>query len=200
MKSEIWLVRHGETEWSCTGRHTGRTDIGLTEHGREQAMGLKRLLGGQSFSCVLSSPLVRAKDTARLAGFDDFKVEPSLMEWDYGDLEGLTSVEIARIYPGWTVWEGPIPNGESIEEVAVRARQAIASGLEGAHEGRPIVFFAHGHLLRVLATQWLGIEAERGALLALSTASMSILSYEHDRRVISSWNVVSGSNERRAFL
>jgi probable phosphoglycerate mutase len=182
--NEIWLVRHGETEWSRTGQHTGRTDLPLTDEGRQQALRLASRLRSESFDRVLSSPLQRAMATAQLAGFSDPQPCPDLVEWDYGDLEGRTSHDIHSDYPGWTIWSGPVPKGESIEQVAARA----AAALIRCQDGRSALF-AHGHFLRVLATQWLGIDPREGRLLGLSTASISILGWEHSTRVIRSWNL-----------
>ena len=183
--NEIWLVRHGETEWSRTGQHTGRTDLPLSEEGRRQALRLAPRLSGETFDLVLTSPLQRASTTAALAGFPTAKPCPDLMEWNYGDLEGLTSADIVTKYPDWTIWSGAVPNGETLEQVAARANEALAHCQTA---GRTVVF-AHGHFLRVFATQWLGINPRRGSLLGLSTASISILGWEHSTRVIRSWNI-----------
>jgi len=140
---------------------------------------------GETFDLVLTSPLQRASTTAALAGFPTAKPCPDLMEWNYGDLEGLTSADIVTKYPDWTIWSGAVPNGETLEQVAARANEALAHCQTA---GRTVVF-AHGHFLRVFATQWLGINPRRGSLLGLSTASISILGWEHSTRVIRSWNI-----------
>jgi broad specificity phosphatase PhoE len=182
----VWLVRHGETEWARLGRHTGRTDVPLTEAGREQAVTLGRRLDGHAFELVLTSPLSRATETAALAGFGAVAVtDPDLREWDYGALEGRLTEEIRADYPGWTIWRGPWPDGETIDAVAARADRAIAR--IRAREGDVLVF-AHGHLLRVLAARWLGQSATSGGMFALGTATVSILGCEHEAAVIEVWN------------
>ncbi|HVN02874.1 MAG TPA: histidine phosphatase family protein [Bryobacteraceae bacterium] len=185
-RPEIWLIRHGETEWSLSGAHTGRTDIPLTATGERQAEELGHRLGGRPFALVLTSPLARARETCRLAGYGDVsQIEPGLREWDYGAYEGHTSAEIQRQVPGWTIWTSPVPGGETIGQVAARARGVLdrASQADG-----DVALFAHGHLLRILTTVWLGLLPEAGRLFALSTASLSVLGYERDTRVISQWN------------
>jgi broad specificity phosphatase PhoE len=182
----LTLVRHGDTEWSLSGRHTGWTDIPLVESGRRQAAQLGRRLGNASFGLVLSSPLSRALETCRLAGFgESVATDPDLREWNYGDLEGLTSDEIRRSVPGWTIWSGPVPGGESADEVGRRADRVIARALAS---GGDVAIFAHGHLLRVLAARWLGLAAQDGALFELGTATLSRLGWERERRVIELWN------------
>jgi broad specificity phosphatase PhoE len=181
-----WLVRHGETEWARLGRHTGRTDVPLTETGREQARTLGRRLAGHAFELVLTSPLSRASDTAALAGFATIAVaDPDLREWDYGAMEGRLTAEIRADYPGWTIWRGPWPDGETIEEVAARADRVIAR-IRAA--GTDALVFSHGHLLRVLAARWLGQPATLGGIFALGTATISILGWEHDAPVVETWN------------
>jgi probable phosphoglycerate mutase len=183
---QTWLARHGETEWSSLGRHTGRTDVPLTTEGEEQARRLGALLRERAFALVLTSPLSRAAATARIAGFGDVAVpDPDLQEWDYGDLEGRTTPEIRETLPGWTIWRGPVPNGESIDEVAARADRVVAR-LRAA-DGDSLVF-AHGHFLRVLAARWLGLPATAGAHFALSTATTSLLGWERGEPVIERWN------------
>jgi broad specificity phosphatase PhoE len=183
---ELWLVRHGETEWARLGRHTGRTDVPLTETGRDQARDLGRRLDGHPFELVLTSPLSRAADTASLAGFGDVvRQDPDLREWDYGALEGRLTAEIRADYPGWTIWRGPWPDGETIDAVATRADRVI--GRARAARGDVLVF-AHGHLLRVLAARWLDLPPASGGLFALGTATVSVLGWEHDAAVIERWN------------
>lgn len=182
--NEIWLIRHGETEWSRTGQHTGRTDLALTEEGCRQATRLASALAGQSFDRVLTSPLRRAVHTAELAGFAHAEPLDELMEWDYGDFEGRTSLEISKDFPDWTIWTGPVPNGETLEQVSARAERAL-----GRCQGARTAIFAHGHFLRVLATRWLGVKADKGRLLGLSTASISVLGWEHETRVLRCWNL-----------
>jgi len=187
MPSEIWLVRHGETEWSRSGQHTSRTDLPLTPEGERQAENLKRMLVGHSFALVLSSPMKRAIETCRLVGLTP-ELSDDLREWDYGDYEGLTTNEIQKSAPGWTIFTGAVPNGETAEQVAARADRVISRALAA---GGDVALFGHGHLLRVLASQWLGIEPSGARLLALSTASLSVLGYEREARVIRLWNQTS---------
>jgi broad specificity phosphatase PhoE len=182
----LTLIRHGDTEWSLTGRHTGWTDIPLVASGRRQAQLLGARLAGRSFSLVLSSPLSRALETCRLAGLGDaVAVDPDLREWNYGDLEGLTSDAIRERMPGWTIWSGPVPGGESSDEVGQRADRVITRALMAAGN---VAIFAHGHLLRVLAARWLGLPPDHGALFELGTATVSQLGWERERRVIELWN------------
>ncbi len=179
---EIYLIRHGETEWSRTGQHTGRTDIPLTEVGLAQASGIARRLNGKLFSQVLTSPLQRAAQTCRLAGFGEVaQLEPNLMEWNYGELEGLTSNQIQQQVPGWSVWSNPVPGGETIDKVAARAGAVLARVRTA---GGDVALFSHGHLLRVLIATWLGLPPEDGRMFALATASITILGYEHETPVI----------------
>jgi probable phosphoglycerate mutase len=187
MPSEIWLVRHGETEWSRSGQHTSRTDLPLTPEGERQAEHLKRMLVGHSFALVLSSPMKRAVETCRLVGLTP-KISEDLREWDYGDYEGLTTAEIQKSAPGWTIFTGSVPNGETVEQVGARADRVISRALATAGD---VALFGHGHLLRVLAARWVGIEPSGGRLLALSTASLSVLGYERETRVIRLWNQTS---------
>ncbi len=185
VERQLWLARHGETEWSKLGRHTGRTDMPLTDEGREQAGRLAELLRGRPFGLVLTSPLQRAATTARIAGFPDAVPEPDLMEWDYGAFEGLTTPQIRETYPGWTIWLGPVPDGETIEDISARADRVIAR--VRAVDGDVLVF-AHGHLLRVLAARWLDMPATAGAHFALATATTSLLGWERGAPVIERWN------------
>lgn len=182
---QIFLVRHGETEWSRTGQHTGRTDIPLTEEGERAAKALGRSLQGRALT-VLTSPLRRARDTCRLAGFEDAETDDNLMEWDYGTYEGRTTLDIRKEQPDWSVWLSPIVNGESLEQVARRANAVIerAASVQG-----DVALFAHGHILRVLAACWIGLPSVAGRLLALDTATISVLGYERKTRVIRQWNV-----------
>ncbi len=186
LRHEIVLVRHGETEWSLAGRHTSRTDLPLTERGRERARALAGQLAGRRFAVVLCSPLRRARETCELAGFGGVaELCEDLREWDYGEYEGRTTAEIRRHDPGWTIWSGRVPGGESIEQVASRAAHVVnaVAGVDG-----DVALFAHGHILRVLATCWLGLAPDAGRLLALDTASLSVLDREHETRVVRSWN------------
>jgi len=186
--ARLWLVRHGETEWARLGKHTGHTDIPLTELGRDQARALDARLAGHTFSMVLSSPLSRALETARLAGFGEQVVTTDdLLEWDYGDDEGRTTPEIRVERPGWTIWRDGPAGGETAEEVAVRVDRVIARVRADAAGGNALVF-AHGHVLRVLAARWLGLPPDNGHMFALSTATLSILGWEREAPVIERWN------------
>jgi len=186
MPPELWLVRHGETEWSRSGAHTGRTDIPLTPAGRDNAAALGRYFSGRSFAMVLTSPLERARETCRLAGYGDIaQVEPNLLEWDYGEFEGRTTPDIRREIPGWSLWTQGVRGGETVEQVGARARAVITRALQA--DG-PVALFAHGHILRILTAGWLSLPPADGRLFALSTASLSTLGYEHTTQVITRWN------------
>ncbi|HEY6099875.1 MAG TPA: histidine phosphatase family protein [Anaeromyxobacter sp.] len=190
---ELWLIRHGETAWSRTGQHTGRTDVPLTPEGERQAARLARRLGGRAFALVLTSPLVRARATCRLAGYGAVaEVEPDLVEWDYGAYEGRTTAEIRAGAPGWTIWTGGVRAGETADEVGARADRVIA---RCAGAGGDVALFAHGHVLRILASRWLGLAADGGRHFALDTASLSVLGHEHERRVLRRWNERAGPGE-----
>jgi probable phosphoglycerate mutase len=182
----VVLVRHGETEWSRTGKHTGRTDVELTERGREQARVLGAALRGRRFALVLTSPLARALETCRIAGFGD-AAQPrhELLEWDYGEYEGRTTPEIRDERPGWTLWRDGASGGETAVEVGARADRVVADlrSVDG-----DAAVFAHGHLLRMLTARWLGLEPEAGRLFALDTATISTLGYERETAVIRTWN------------
>jgi len=181
-----WLVHHGETQWSLSGRHTGRTDIPLTEKGEHDAIQIGRYLKGRNFAVVLTSPLLRARETCRLAGFGEKAiVDPNLREWDYGDYEGRTTQEIRKVRPGWSLWKDGVPSGESIEQVAARA-QAVIDDVAGSPGD--VLLFAHGHILRVLLCCWLGLPPEDGRLFALATGTMSMLGYEQEIRAITRLN------------
>ena len=176
---QIYVVRHGETDWSKTGQHTGLTDLPLTALGKQDAEGLRGKLSKSNFEAVLCSPLLRAKQTCELAGFASMmQIEPDLLEWNYGDYEGLTTKEITKKHPGWNIFLNGCPNGESPEQVASRAGR-IVTRLKKVERGN-VLLIAHGHILRVIAAVWLNLPVEGGALFALSPASISILGYEHD--------------------
>jgi len=182
----LWLIRHGETEWSLAKRHTGRTDIALTATGERQAAALGRHLARRAFALVLCSPLQRARETCRLAGYSDVATyTDDLLEWDYGAYEGRTTSEIRTEVPGWSIWTGGVPGGETIEQVGNRAEQVIKQAL--AVDG-DVALFAHAHILRILTASWLGLPPDAGRLFALSTASVSVLGHERETRVISVWN------------
>jgi broad specificity phosphatase PhoE len=184
--AEVVLVRHGETEWSRAGKHTGRTDIPLTEEGRRQASGLGAALRRWPFVLVLTSPLSRAKETCRLAGYGDVAQErAALQEWDYGEYEGRTTAEIRDERPGWTLWHDGVPGGETVHEVGSRVDRVITE-LRAA-DGDAAVF-AHMHLLRVLAARWLGLAPTEGRLFALGTATISVLGWDRQTAVVRLWN------------
>ena len=186
MPGELWLIRHGETEWSRSGAHTGRTDLPLTDAGRQEAGAIAHRLAGKRFALVLTSPLQRALETCRLAGYGDVaNIEPNLLEWDYGDYEGRTTADIRKEVPGWNLWIAGFPRGETIGQVATRARAVIDRALLADGD---VALFAHGHILRILTACWLALPPDCARLFALSTASVSILGYERDTRVITRWN------------
>src|SRR5579875_2481275 len=184
----VTLVRHGETPWSATGQHTGRTDLDLTPAGVQQAEDLRPLLA-RPFYLVLSSPLSRARSTAELAGLEPYELEPDLHEWDYGELEGLTTAEIRASLPGWQIWSGPWPGGETADDVAARA-DGVLERVRRSGAGR-VALVAHGHILRVLAARWLGEGPAAGRLLALDTAAICELGWEHEAAVIRTWNLTA---------
>jgi broad specificity phosphatase PhoE len=185
-ETRLFLVRHGETEWSASGRHTGRTDVPLTDTGIDQATRLARRLRSQRFAAVFTSPLSRALETCRIAGLDrQATVTDDLREWDYGVYEGRTSDEIRDDEPGWTIWTADVRGGESVEDVGRRVDRVIEAAL--AVEG-DAVLFGHGHCLRILAARWIGLPPDGGALLELSTGTLSRLGWERERRVVELWN------------
>ncbi|MDQ3672647.1 MAG: histidine phosphatase family protein [Actinomycetota bacterium] len=183
---EIVIVRHAETEWSRDGRHTGRTDVPLTEHGRAEAHKLGPALEGWEFDLVLTSPLGRASETCRLAGFAEHaELRDQLMEWDYGEYEGRRTVEIREERPGWTLWRDGVPGGETADRVASRADRVIA---ELRSVSGSAIVFSHGHVLRVLAARWIGLDASAGSLFALDPGSLGVLGYERETQVVRLWN------------
>ncbi len=184
--SEIVMVRHGQTQWSISGKHTGRTDIPLTDLGRQQADALGEMLQGHDFSLVLASPLTRAWETMERAGCAGQGMpDENILEWDYGVFEGCTTAEIRASDPGWSVWTSPIDGGETVDEVGVRADLAIERCL--AAPG-PVVVFAHGHFLRIMTARWMGLPASAGRRLSLGTATVSTLGWERETRVLQRWN------------
>ena len=191
MPPTVTLVRHGETTWSAAGKHTGRTDIPLSDEGERRALTLRGRLAGQTFERVFTSPLQRAARTCALAGFGDRAVVDSdLLEWDYGDYEGRTTHEVLAKRPGWLIFRDGCPNGEQAADVGARVDRVIAR--LRAIEDRAIVF-SSAHVLRVLAARWLGLPPSEGRLFVLSTASLSVLGYEHDSKdepVVTLWNEV----------
>jgi probable phosphoglycerate mutase len=191
MSRTIWLIRHGETEWSLSGAHTGRTDLPLTEAGCKNAIAVGKFLAARKFSAVFTSPLSRARETCRLAGYGDVaQVDPNLYEWNYGDYEGHTTPDIQKDRPGWSLWRDGVPNGETVEQVGERGEAVLA---RAAQFDGDVALFAHGHILRILTARYLGLSADCGRLFALGTASVSILGYERETRVISQWNLSTGA-------
>ena len=185
---QLWLLRHGATEWARNGRHTGSTDLPLLPEGEEEARQLAPVLTSQTFAAVFSSPLQRARRTCTLSGLGErMAVMPELLEWDYGDYEGITTAEIRRTVPGWTVWSHACPNGDDADAVQQRCEIVINRALEIAEPG-DVALFAHGHLLRALAGTWLGLGAVGGRLLKLGTGSICVLGFERENRAIVRWN------------
>ncbi|MDX6644068.1 MAG: hypothetical protein QOD76_2030 [Solirubrobacteraceae bacterium] len=183
---EVLLARHGQTEWSLSGQHTGTTDIPLTDEGRRQGELLGERLAGRKFERVLSSPLSRALETCRLAGLaEQVEVREELLEWDYGSYEGRTTADIRRDWPEWYLWRDGCPDGETVAEVAARVDPVVAElrELEG-----DAAIFAHGHLLRMLAARWLELPPPAGGHLALSTATLSIVGWEREVPAVWMWN------------
>jgi probable phosphoglycerate mutase len=180
------LIRHGQTEWSAGGRHTGWTDVPLDERGIHQAQLLASRLAGTTFARVLSSPLSRAVETSRICGLaGQTELDPDLREWDYGPFEGQTTDEMRETDPDWTIWTADTSGGETIADVGRRVDRVIAGTLDVDGE---VAIFGHGHCLRILAARWLGLEPRAGALLELSTATLSRLGWEREQRVIELWN------------
>lgn len=182
----LYVVRHGATEWSRSGQHTGRTDLPLLAEGEEQARATGSLLSGIDFSLVLCSPLQRAQRTCELAGLlDRAVIDTDLQEWDYGDYEGVTTPTIRESVPGWTVWSGTCPNGETIEQVSTRANRVI----ERVHkESGNVIVFAHGHFLRVLTARWCELDPVEGQRFILDPATLSILGWERETPAVRQWN------------
>jgi probable phosphoglycerate mutase len=185
MADEVWLLRHAETEWSRTGKHTGRTDIPLTDKGREVASSLRARVKGHAFALVLCSPLSRARETAQLAGLEPSALNDDLLEWDYGEYEGLTTLEIREDRPDWFLWSDGAPGGEMPDQVAARCRRVVAE--VRAVEGK-VALVAHGHILRALAACWIDAPIDLGGRLHLGTGTVSVLAYEREVAVISRWN------------
>jgi probable phosphoglycerate mutase len=185
--ARLVLIRHGETEWSASGKHTSVTDVPLLESGRRDALLLRERLAGRGFALVLSSPRARARDTAALAGLEP-EVDDDLVEFDYGSYEGRTTPEIREERPGWSVWKDGAPGGETAVDVGARADRVIERALAA---GGDVAVFAHGHFLRVVGARWIGLPAVYGGHLALETGSVCELGFERERRVIWVWNDTS---------
>jgi probable phosphoglycerate mutase len=187
MVRRLFIVRHGETEWSASGQHTSRTDLPLTETGRQQARAVREKLAGETFSLVLGSPLRRAVETAELAGFGDgLELCDDLREWDYGDYEGLTTPQIRERNPTWNLWREGCPGGETPEQVGRRLDRVLARFREVEGNG---LAFAHGHSLRVLTARWLEMEVAAGARFKLAAAAVGVLGFERETSVIERWSV-----------
>lgn len=185
---KLVVLRHGETEWSKARRHTGRTDLELTEHGEDQARALVPLVAKFDLVAAFVSPAVRARRTAELAGVASPSVTEDLWEWDYGIYEGRTTAEISEDVPGWSVWTTRNGLGETADEAGNRVDRVIASAVPLLEQG-DVALVAHGHILRILTARWLELSAGHGRLFALDTGTVSTLGFEHGRHVISSWNV-----------
>jgi broad specificity phosphatase PhoE len=195
---DLILIRHGETEWSRSGQHTGRTDVPLTAAGRAAAAELGRALAGRPIVATFTSPASRAAQTAELAGLPDPQVDPNLQEWDYGGYEGLTSAQISQQRGGWYLWRDGVIRGdadhpgETVEQVSARA-DVVLAGVRPLLTDGDVVLVAHGHLLRVLSARWLGLEPAAGRFFKLDTGTLSLLGFEHDEHVVSMWNVPPGA-------
>jgi len=186
MANEVVLLRHGATEWSKSGQHTGSTDVPLLEEGHETARAMAPRVAQYRFAAVLTSPLQRARETAELVGIGaQAEIDPDLLEWDYGDYEGVTTKEIRTTVPGWTIWTGPVPNGETPDQVAARADRVI--GRVDAIDGT-VALVAHGHILRVLTARWLSYPPTDGVHFLLDTCTLSVLGYERETKAIHIWN------------
>jgi probable phosphoglycerate mutase len=182
----IWLIRHGETEWSLSGAHTGRSNIPLTQAGEETARAVGRELAGHEFALVLTSPLKRAKRTCELAGYgDQAQIDPNLSEWDYGQYEGRTTDQIRAERPGWQIFRDGVEDGETIGQVAARALDVLDRVIPMQGD---VALFAHGHILRILTASYLGLPPEAASMFVLGTGAISLLGYEHESRAILRWN------------
>lgn len=188
---DIVLIRHGQTEWSAVGRHTSRTDLDLTSRGEVEARDLAPALAGRVFSAVVSSPRKRALRTAELAGLDPTAVDDDLAEWDYGEYEGITTPEIRRTRPDWSLWTDGAPGGESPEQITERIDRLLTRVRPALADG-DVALVGHGHALRVLAARWIGLPASSGGLLRLDSATLSVLGFEHGRPVVLCWNASVG--------
>ena len=199
MAARIWLIRHGETDWSRSGRHTGRTDVPLTPAGEAAADAVRTEIADITPGLVLCSPMMRARETARRAGLVPDAITDDLFEWDYGAWEGWTTAEIRAELgdPSWLVWDHPVPAGatpgEQLEQVASRVEAVLARCAPVIADGRDCVLVAHGHVLRILTARWLGLRPIDGRLFALDPARLSALGFEHEQHVITCWNATSAA-------
>lgn len=185
-RHNLFLVRHGATAWSRSGQHTGRTDVPLLDEGREEARSLAPILARQQFSLVLTSPLARARETCALAGLGErAAVAADLLEWDYGDYDGLTTEQIRLEHPGWDLWVDGVPGGETVGEVGRRVDRVIETARDDTGD---TICFAHGHVLRVLAARWVGLPPVGGRFLVLEAAALSVLGWEREVPVLVRWN------------
>ena len=188
VQNHIWLIRHGETPWTLSGQHTGKTDIELTATGKLMAQAIGRELAGRHFDLILTSPRVRARETCRLSGYAETAViDDDLQEWDYGAYEGRTSADIKKEVPDWSLWREGVPDGETIAAASARVDRAIQRALACPGD---VALYAHGHILRVLAARWVGLPPDGGRYFSLDAGSISTLGYEHKLHVISKWNFV----------
>ena len=188
VQNHIWLIRHGETPWSLSGQHTGKTEMELTATGKLMAKTIGRELAGRGFDLILTSPRMRARETCRLSGYGEAAaIDDNLQEWDYGVYEGRTSADIMKVVPNWSLWRDGVPGGETIEAVSARADRVIQRALDCTGD---VALFAHGHILRVLAARWVGLPPDGGRYFSLDAGSISILGSEYKVRVISLWNFV----------
>jgi broad specificity phosphatase PhoE len=182
----LFTIRHGETAWSLSGQHTGKTDIPLTDNGRRLAEGMRPVLAKEAFVLVLVSPMQRARETCELAGLGkNAVIDPNLMEWDYGEYEGLTPKQIHEMAPGWLIFRDGCPGGEAPEQVGARVDRVIARARTAAGD---VALFAHGHVLRVLAARWLGLPPDAGQHFLLNTGTLSVLGYYHETPAVRIWN------------
>lgn len=188
--SRLWLVRHGETEWSASHRHTGGTDLPLTPAGEAQAVALRSMLGAVNPVLVICSPRARALRTAHLSGIAVDRIDPDAAEWDYGDYEGMTSQQIHQLDPDWTIWTGRTPHGESPTEISERADRVL-DRIEPALSEGPVMIFGHGHMNRALAVRWLGMSVTAGGMFALDTAAPCVMGVENGRPALVHWNIVN---------
>jgi probable phosphoglycerate mutase len=185
-RHELVVVRHGETAWSRSGQHTGRTDVPLLEEGEARARQLQPVLAARAFALVLTSPLARARETAALAGFPDAVVDDDLLEWDYGVFEGTKTADVRVEHPGWSIWETDVEGGEQPEQVGERADRVIA---RARASGGDVLAFAHAHVLRILTARWLGLPAGGGRRFVLAPATVSVLGWERETTALRQWNV-----------